>query len=274
MVKNSKSFYSFFDEKLSLCPMNKSVFITISEASPLLKYQIASVIMQTESPDELYILDSSGKEENADRIAQMQTQTTFPIEHMCFDPNTSYAYQLNKAIHGSMGDFIILAHDIGFFHPKHIQHHLAFSKRGLFLHGVISKVTPPKTPAFTENFHRVYDRIKSSGSALYFPMLSYFARSKSVFSKEMEIRNVSFWREDFNLINGFDEDFSTLKYAQLDFISRLLQLGIKSKTLQGSGLYYTPNQLPQKDSAGADQQRLLKTLKQKRIVATNGIEKN
>lgn len=253
--------------------MTTSLFLTISEPTDLLKHQITSIIQQSCSIEEMFIIDSSGDPTNADRIEQMQTQAAFVIEPLYVASSMPYAQQLNTAIHRSKGDFLIVVHGNGFFHPKFVQHHQQFSKRGLFLHGVVSKTAQSQPSAFSENFQQAYRRVKTSGDAFYFPFRSYFSRPKSFFTKENEIQNMSFWREDFNLINGYDEDYETRQFAQYDFTSRLTHLGVKSKPLQGAAFFYQPNVLATPLIAAEDSQRHEKTLIKKRIVAVNGVEK-
>ena len=264
----------FFSYKLYLCPMTISFFLTISDQTDLLKHQIASIIQQSQSTDELYIIDSSGDEKNCDRVTQMQTQASFVIEHLQFKPTDSFAKQLNTAIHRSKGDFLILVNEHGFLHPKLIQHHRQFSKRGLFLHGVVSKTITLPPLSFSENFQSVYKKVRASGNAFYFPLRSHFCRPKSFFAKENEIQNISFWREDFNLINGYDEDFHTPSYTQFDFLSRLTHLGVKSKSLKGAAFFYQPNKFSKGVPFAADEKLLEKSLMKKRIVALNGVEKD
>lgn len=254
--------------------MTTSFFLTISKPADLLKHQISSIIQQTQGVYELYVIDSSGDKKNSDRIAQMQTQASFVIEHLPFSTSDNLAKQLNTAIYRSKGDFLIVTNECGFLHPKCVQHHQQFSKRGLFLHGVVSKTVEINSLAFSENFQSAFKKVKASGDAFYFPLRSYFSRPKPFFSQENQIQNISFWREDFNLINGYDEDFSTPRYAQYDFLSRLTHLGIKSKSLKGAAFFYQPNKLHKTESLPEDMQRLKKSIHKKRIVALNGVEKN
>lgn len=254
--------------------MTISFFITITQPTELLKHQIASIIQQTKGVDELYVIDTSGDEKNSDLIAQMQTQASFLIEHLSFSTSDNLAKRLNTAIHRSKGDFLIVINENGFLHPKCVQHHQQFSKRGLFLHGVVSKTAALHPLTFSESFQSVFKKIKASGDAFYFPFRSHFCRPKPFFSREDEIQNISFWREDFNLINGYDEDFFSPQYTQYDFLSRLTHLGIKSKPLKGAAFFYQPNKLHKTDKFPEDIQRLKKSIYKKRIVAFNGVEKN
>jgi hypothetical protein len=106
-------------------------------------------------------------------------------------------------------------------------------------------------------------KIRSAGSAVYFPGLSAFASSKTSISDDQALQNVSFWREDFNLINGYDEMFETVEGVTRDMLYRLIHLGIQSKVLKASALIVS-----QHDAA-----LLRKSLQKKRIVAINGLEK-
>lgn len=254
--------------------MTTSLFLTVNEPTPLLKYQVASVIQQSQAPDELFIIDGSGQKENEDRIVQMQTQASFAIEYLSFPTNSLLAKRLNTAIHLSKGDFLIVANGNGLFHPKCLYHHHQFSKRGMYLNGVISKITEMEHFEFSETFQNVLKKAKASGDAFYFPLRSHLTRSKSLFSTQDEIQNISFWREDFNLINGYDEDYETEVYTHYDLLSRLTHLGVKSKVLKGAAFMYQPNRIPKSLQHTQDISRFENSCLKKRIVARNGVEKN
>ena len=263
----------YFMKKVSLFQMTIALLLNLSRSEPLLNHQLLSIINQSQTPDELFVLDSTGDNAIPMLCNQMQTQVAFTIEHLSFSEAIPFATKINAAVLRSEASYIVVLNEMSFLHPKCLQQHLRWARRGLFLSGVLSKVSLVHSLTHDMEHPLFMKKIRSAGSAVYFPGLSAFASSKPSISDDQALQNVSFWREDFNLINGYDEMFETVEGVTRDMLYRLIQLGIESKVLKASALIYKPNTTEHQVVSQHDAALLRKSLQKKRIVAINGLEK-
>ncbi len=264
----------YFVKKVYLFQMTIALLLNLSRSEPFLNHQLLSIIHQSQTPDEIFVLDSTGDKTIPLLCTQMQTQAAFPIEHLSFSEATPFANKMNDAVLRSKASYIVVFNEISFLHPKCVQQHLRWARRGFFLSGVLSKVSLVHSLDRDMEHHVFMKKIRNAGSAVYFPGLSVFASSKPSISDDQALQNISFWREDFNLINGYDEMFETVEGVTRDMLHRLIQLGIQSKVLKASALIYEPNTTEKQFVSKHDVALLKKSKRKKRIVAINGLEKN
>ena len=90
----------------------------------------------------------------------------------------------------------------------------------------------------TLKFNLFSKEIKNRTRTLHFPLLSKLYKSHKGISKKFRGCNVSFWREDFISINGYNEDYEGWGREDSDLAIRLGNNGIKAGRLRYSGIVY------------------------------------
>lgn len=253
--------------------MTTALFYYINEKDSFLGYQLTSILEQQNKPDELYVLDTTGDESIASLCQQLQTQAAFQIEHLQLTKETAFGSHLNYAAAQSKADYNIVIDRHSILHPKCIQHHVKKSKRGLFLSGTCSYFSKVEAMNQAADYNAFSKLVRKSGSAFYFPLSASLSAVKSQIDSNSLTTNISFWREDFNLVNGYDEDFESQQFAGLDLLHRFLNLGIQFKKLKGAAFAYQSNELGKNSKSSSDEKRLQKSNDKKRIVAVNGLDK-
>lgn len=86
--------------------------------------------------------------------------------------------------------------------------------------------------------------------------------------------NVSFWRNDFIAINGYNEDFEGWGREDSDLAIRLGNYGIKAKRLRYAGIvYHLYHKVNSKQNLELNNQIQEKTIADRIVVCDNGITK-
>lgn len=254
--------------------MTVAIFINITSENPFLRFQLLSILNQSAPPDEVFVIDDTQNDENSKLCLEIQTQASYMVQHLQLPPHTSFGKKLNIAAVHSKSTYMLVLEGTSFLHPQCVKQHKQWAKRGLFLTGISSTIALTSTFQKDSDYNFFAKKIRKMGSAFYFPLLSVFTKRKASISESICLNNFSFWREDFNLINGSDEDYEDGRATRLDIVYRLLQLGIKCKALKGSGIVYSTNSKAKEKFNEVDHSRLKWSLNLKRIVTIEGLEKN
>ncbi len=254
--------------------MTVAIFINITSENPFLRFQLLSILNQSAPPDEVFVIDDTQNDENSKLCLEIQTQASYMVQHLQLPPHNSFGKKLNIAAMHSKSTYMLVLEGTSFLHPQCVKQHKQWAKRGLFLTGISSTIALTSTFQKDSDYNFFAKKIRKMGSAFYFPLLSVFTKRKASISESICLNNFSFWREDFNLINGSDEDYEDGRATRLDIVYRLLQLGIKWKALKGSGIVYSTNSKAKEKFNEVDHSRLKWSLNLKRIVTIEGLEKN
>ena len=254
--------------------MTVAIFINFTSENPFLRFQLLSILNQSAPPDEVFVIDDTQNDENSKLCLEIQTQASYMVQHLQLPPHTSFGKKLNIAAMHSKSTYMLVLEGTSFLHPQCVKQHKQWAKRGLFLTGISSTIALTSTFQKDSDYNFFAKKIRKMGSAFYFPLLSVFTKRKASISESICLNNFSFWREDFNLINGSDEDYEDGRATRLDIVYRLLQLGIKWKALKGSGIVYSTNSKTKEKFNEVDHSRLKWSLNLKRIVTIEGLEKN
>lgn len=254
--------------------MTVAIFINFTSENPFLRFQLLSILNQSAPPDEVFVIDDTQNDENSKLCLEIQTQASYMVQHLQLPPHTSFGKKLNIAAMHSKSTYMLVLEGTSFLHPQCVKQHKQWAKRGLFLTGISSTIALTSTFQKDSDYNFFAKKIRKMGSAFYFPLLSVFTKRKASISESICLNNFSFWREDFNLINGSDEDYEDGRATRLDIVYRLLQLGIKWKALKGSGIVYSTNSKAKEKFNEVDHSRLKWSLNLKRIVTIEGLEKN
>ena len=208
-----------------------------------LELLLLSVLNQTHLPNEVIIADDGSKEETKLLIEKFQKKFPIPLVHIWHeDVKNRKPRIMNKAIAAAKFDYIVEIDGDIIMNKYFIEDHLKNAEKGFYLFG--SRVNIQKNileQLFkTKNidFNVFSKGIKKRLRTIRFPFLMNFAKPHLTRSKKLRGCNMSFWREDFIKINGFNENLVGWGIDDSEMIQRLHNIGIQGKRLKYAGIAF------------------------------------
>jgi glycosyltransferase involved in cell wall biosynthesis len=232
-------------------PMNKKTnnYPTCSLVTPTynwpeaLELLLLSIKNQTYLPNEVIIADDGSKENTKHLIQQFQKDFPVPLIHVWHEDNGNQKPAImNKAIVKAKYDYIIEIDGDIIMHKEFVKDHLSLSEKNVFLYG--SRVNIQKDYSETLfkkkriHFNFFSRGIKKRGRTLHIPFLANRYKKENGRSSKLRGCNMSFWRDDFIKVNGFNESLVGWGIDDSEMIQRLINIGIKGKRLKYKGIVY------------------------------------
>lgn len=208
-----------------------------------LRLVLKSAMAQSRLPDEILIADDGSKEETKQLIQEFQKFSKVPIKHFWQeDQGFRKSKILNKAVAGTSANYIIQVDGDCIMHPKFVEDHCRAAQKGVYLYGSRVNVLPQGVPVVFEkqltHFNMFSREIKNKTRTLHVPFLSGMYQPHEGISRKFRGCNVSFWREDFIAINGYNEDYEGWGREDSDLVIRMGNMGVKAKRLRYAGIVY------------------------------------
>lgn len=259
-------------------PFTTSLLISTYNWTESLDLVLRSALLQTYLPDEILLADDGSKEQTKQLIEEFQQKSPVPIRHFWQeDKGFRKSKILNKTIAETTSDYIIQIDGDCIMHPKFVEDHVNSAKKGVYLYGSRVNVLPDFVADVFANkkikFNLFSNEIKNKTRSLHIPFLSKLYKPHEGLSKKFRGCNVSFWREDFLAINGYNEDYEGWGREDSDLVIRMGNKGIKAKRLRYSAIiYHIHHQSNSKDNFELNDKMQLETIAQKTVRITNGID--
>lgn len=208
-----------------------------------LKLLLKSVLNQSHLPDEVIIADDGSTEDTKELIKSFQDKFPVPLIHVWHEDKENRKPRImNKAIAKAKYAYIVEIDGDIIMHPEFVKDHLRFAKEGQYLYG--SRVNIQKTylpelfSAEKIKFNYFSKGIKKRGRSIHLPLLTNLYKPVEERSRKLRGCNMSFWREDFIKINGFNEELVGWGIDDSEMIQRLHNIGILGKRLKFAGIAY------------------------------------
>ncbi len=208
-----------------------------------LELLLLSILNQTHLPNEVLIADDGSKEETKQLIEKFQKTFPVPLIHIWHEDNGNQKPKImNKAIAAAKYDYIIEIDGDIIMHKNFVEDHLNFAEKGIYLFGSRVNIQKNILESLFKNktihFNYFSKGIKKRGRTIRIPFLMNFAKYHEKRSGKLRGCNMSFWRNDFIKINGFNESLVGWGIDDSEMIQRLHNIGIKGKRLKHAGLAY------------------------------------
>ncbi|MEO2064448.1 MAG: glycosyltransferase family 2 protein [Christiangramia sp.] len=202
-----------------------------------------SLLKQKELPDEVLIADDGSGEATKKLIADFKAGSTLAVKHVWQEDHGYHKSKiLNKAIAASEADYIIQIDGDCLMHPHFIQDHKANAEATTFLFGSrvnIEKQLRDKIMDCKQvNFGFFQKGLQRRTRNIHFPILGKSYKCSMDLSRKLRGCNISFWREDFIQINGYNEDMTGWGREDSEMAARLLHCGVAGKRLRYQGIVY------------------------------------
>lgn len=208
-----------------------------------LELLLLSVLNQTVLPNEVIIADDGSREDTKQLIEKFQQKFTIPLIHIWHeDVKNRKPKIMNKAIAAASYDYIVEIDGDIIMNKHFIEDHLNFAVKGHYLFGsrvnIQAKLLDNLFLKKIIHFNFFSKGIKKRARTIRIPFLMNLAKSVDKRSKKLRGCNMSFWKEDFIKINGFNEDLVGWGIDDSEMIQRLHNIGIKGKRLKYAGIAY------------------------------------
>jgi glycosyltransferase involved in cell wall biosynthesis len=225
--------------------MAVSLIVTTYNRPDALRLVLLSALDQTTAPDEIIIADDGSSSDTRDLIEEFRWACAIPIHHSWQeDEGFRAAMSRNKAIAKAKYSYVIVIDGDMILHPKFIEDHLNFSRRGTFVQGARAKLSEEGTKdVLAEGRFRfdVFDRaLKSRRYGLWSPFLKFFFSGEPRVNQTDMIQtcNMAFFRTDCISVNGFNEKFVGWGREDTEFGIRLINSGIQRRNLKFAAIAY------------------------------------
>lgn len=226
--------------------MKTSLIISTYNRPDALCLCLLSALSQTRLPDEIVIGDDGSTAETKILIDKFKKTSPVTIKHIWHeDKGFRLAMMRNKCVAASSGDYIIEVDGDVILERHFIEDHLGFARPGFYLKGGRTNLGKQLTNSLCHRLRlkniRFYTRgIESKPeNSLRIPWLGRMLAANYRKRRGMCLGcNMSYYRQDFLDINGYDEFFEGWGGEDGDLTRRLIQNGIKKRHLKFVGLVY------------------------------------
>lgn len=240
---------------------------------------LKSISEQSVLPDEVLIADDGSDDVTKEIIASFKNRIKIPVQHIWHeDKGFRKSIILNKAIAASVSDYIIQVDGDCLLHSHFIEDHLKNIEQGLYLYGTRVRVKEKyvdeviNSKKLTFNF---FSRgIKKRPRSIRLPFINLLFKKHVAISPKFRGCNTSYWKKDFILVNGYNEDIEGWGREDSELMIRLHNSGIKAKRLKFCGIvYHLDHNEKSRERFKNNNSIQQKTIEEKLMYCDNGIDK-
>ncbi len=226
--------------------MKVSLLISTYNRPEALRLVLESAFVQTRLPDEIVIGDDGSREPTRLLIEEMKAKSPVPIIHVWHqDDGFRLAQMRNKSVAEASGEYMIEIDGDVIMHRRFVEDHLAFACPGCYLKGGRANLGPELTDRMCKSGKLRKLRFWTKGyeskpeNALRIPWLARYLAPRYRRNRETALGcNMSFFKDDFIAVNGYDEFFEGWGGEDIDFGHRLQKYGLQKRHLKFAALLY------------------------------------
>lgn len=258
-------------------PKTCSLIITTYNQKERLALVLDSVKKLNPLPDEVLIADDGSKEDTAKLIQKYQKDFPCNLKHIWQEDDGFRLSKIrNKAIKQAFGEYIIIIDGDMILDTNFIKDHLNFSCKKVFLQGsrIILNEKESKEILDTKNIFLAFSNKNFKNHRLTLLAKLIYKNSKitsNFYKKKNLIKgirgcNMSFYKNDFEAINGFNENFIGWGREDSEFVARFLFNNGIFKRLKFNALaYHIYHEENSKNMLEINHKIYLNTIKNKNI---------
>ena len=223
--------------------MKTTLVFTTYNWPEALELVLLSILKQSRLPDEVVIADDGSTEETTKLIEHYQKDFPIPIVHVWHeDLGYRKTIALNKAISQSKGDYIIQIDGDCILHKNFIEDHLKAAEKNCYLYGSRVNIQPEILETIFKDkiiqFSFFAKGLKRRTRNLRIPLFARLYGKNDTLSSKLRGCNWSFWKSDFLIANGFNEDMTSWGCEDSELVIRLINNGVKGKRLRYRAIVY------------------------------------
>ncbi|EAH8491872.1 glycosyltransferase [Campylobacter coli] len=258
-------------------PKTCALIITTYNQPKRLALVLDSVKNLDPLPNEVLIADDGSKEDTAKLIQEYQKNFPCVLKHIWQeDEGFRLSKSRNEAIKNSLSEYIVVIDGDMILEKDFIKEHLEFAQRRLFLQGsrVILNKNESEEILNKDDYRIAFNKkdFKSSKNSFLAKMLySLSKKDEKIFKKITLIKgirgcNMSFFKTDFDELDGFNENFIGWGREDSEFVARFLfNKGIFRRLKFKAIAYHIYHKENSKKMLESNHQIYLDTIKNKKI---------
>lgn len=234
--------------------MKCSLIITTYNWPQALDLVFESVLRQQTLPDEVIVADDGSTPETEAVVQAFSRRSPIPVRHVWHEDNGFRAGTIrNKAIAQASSPYIVQIDSDIILHRSFIRDHLRSARHGTYLYGtrvrIVEKFLPILFSKKQTDFSFFSSGIARTLRALHSDLLSgIVGRPRPLLKWNILGCNISFWKEDFLSVNGYNEEFNGWGLEDTDLAARFHHHGLSGKRLKFNAIayhiYHPPKQNP------------------------------
>lgn len=204
---------------------------------------LLSIQKQTKLPLEVVIADDgSGPETNA-LIKKFQSLFPIPLIHVWHKDNGfRKSLILNKSLRAASGDYIIQIDGDVILDKHFISDHISVAEKGFFVRGTRSHISEKILEGVFKrgkiDFNFFSWGIIHRFNAIRFPLLSFLIQKKGRKSNSVRGSNFAYWKRDYVLVNGYDNDLQGWGHEDEELATRFVNNNILKKAVKFKAVQY------------------------------------
>lgn len=226
--------------------MFKTVLLITTYNSPqALRCVFDSVMSQTMMPDEVVIADDGSTDSTKEVIDAFRRCYGGTVRHVWHaDEGFRKTVILNKAVAATKADYIMEVDGDIILDPHFVADQVANASQGVFVCGMRAYLPENVTSAMLGGDMSLFAGVRTPGlgrriCARRIPWLSPLFRSRhSRSTRQCMGSHMAYWRSDFIRVNGYDEDIIGWGTEDREFARRLLNAGVRRRTLRFAAIEY------------------------------------
>lgn len=261
--------------------LSVSLIVTTYNWPEALEICLKSALDQSLLPDEIVVADDGSDKRTAFTVKSVLGLSPVRWLHVWHpDRGVRQSRIKNLAVKNAQGDYLVfIDHDI-ILHKEFIKEHLKFAEKGCFLQGkrvLLGKKITDEILKYKSwkpiSFFSL--GIKNRKNMIHLPFISKLNNFKKSFQTSLRGCNLSMYREDFILVDGFDEIYDgSWGREDSDICYRLFNANLSIKNLRFVAIqYHMYHPRPASWEKERLDKQLKEVLKEKRIRAEKGLSK-
>lgn len=257
-------------------PKTCALIITTYNQPKRLALVLDSVKNLDPLPNEVLIADDGSKEDTAKLIQEYQKNFPCVLKHIWQeDEGFRLSKSRNEAIKNSLSEYIVVIDGDMILEKDFIKEHLEFAQRKLFLQGsrVILNEKESEEILNKDDYRIAFNKkdFKSSKNSFLAKILYNLSKKdEKIFKKTTLIKgirgcNMSFFKADFDELDGFNENFIGWGREDSEFVARFLfNKGIFRRLKFNAIAYHIYHEENSKKMLESNHQIYLDTIKNKK----------
>jgi glycosyltransferase involved in cell wall biosynthesis len=243
---------------------------------------LESVLLQTQMPGEVIIGDDGSGPDTGELVDNFRKRFPVPVHHI-WQPDEGFklAQVRNRSFAAASEDYIIQVDGDLVLNRHFIEDHLRFAKKGSFISGARSLLTPASTNELLRaknicDISSAYRLEKKHNAKRFLPAayLNFQIQKGKPQVKYVLGANMSFWRKDIISVNGYNEDFTGWGKEDNDLAARLSNSGIQLHLLKFAGvIYHLHHKEAARHAMHDNELRLMESIRQQQTFVANGLNK-
>lgn len=204
---------------------------------------LLSIQKQTQPPLEVIIADDGSGPDTEAIIKKFQALLSIPVIHIWHeDHGFRKSIILNKAVKAASGEYIVQIDGDVILDQHFVEDHISLAEKGFFVRGTRSHVSAQILPDVFRKKRTdfsFYSRgIINRFNAIRIPLLSFLFQKKQRKSNSVRGSNLAFWKTDYILVNGYNNDLEGWGHEDEELATRFVNNNILKKAVKLKAIQY------------------------------------